>query len=87
MSEYLFDDNHLFSPIKENLSETEIKKLKSKGYIWDPHEEWWVRVWTTNSGKEKCLECFAQTKKNKWVKLMISENGQTFFKENVESLA
>ena len=87
MSDYLFDDNHLFTPIKEDLSEDEVESLRNKGYIWDPMESWWVRVWTTNKGQEKCLECYAQTTKNKWVKLMISENGKTFYEEDVESLA
>ena len=47
MSDYLFDDNHLFEPVKEELSDGTVKALKSKGYIWDPHESWWVRVWKT----------------------------------------
>ena len=87
MSDYLFDDNHLFTPIQESLSEGEVKILRQKGYNWDPMESWWVRVWTTNEGKEKCLECFSQTMKGQWVKLMISETGHTFYEEDVDSFA
>jgi hypothetical protein len=89
MSEYLFDDNHLFTPLQEHLSEGTVKSLRKKGYVWDPHESWWVRVWKTptEEGEESCLECFSQTMKGQWVKLMISETGHTFYEEDVDNLA
>ena len=84
MSDYLFDDNHLFEPVKEELSEGAVKALKSKGYIWDPHESQWVRVWTTNEEKEKILECYSRTNKNNWTKVMVSEKGYIFYEETVD---
>ena len=84
MSDYLFDDNHLFEPVKEELSEGTVKALKSKGYIWDPYESWWVRVWTTNEEKEKILECYSRTNKNNWTKVMVSEKGYIFYEETVD---
>ena len=89
MSDYLFDDNHLFEPVKEELSEAAVKALKSKGYVWDPNESWWVRVWTTNEGEEKILECYSRTNRDNWTKLMVSEKGYIFYEEtvNVDNLA
>ena len=84
MSDYLFDDNHLFEPVKEELSEGAVKALKSKGYIWDPHESWWVRVWTTNEEKEKILECYSRSMKDNWTKIMVSEKGYIFYEETVD---
>jgi len=89
MSDYLFDDNHLFEPVKEELSEGTVKALRQKGYIWDPHESWWVRVWTTSTedGEEKILECFSRNGKGKWSKVMVSESGYIFYDETVDNLA
>ena len=84
MSDYLFDDNHLFEPVKEELSEEAVKALRSKGYIWDPHESWWVRIWTTNEEKEKILECYSRTNRDNWTKVMVSEKGYIFYEETVD---
>jgi hypothetical protein len=72
--------------VKEELSESAIKTLKSKGYIWDPNESWWVRVWTANEGKEKILECYSRNGKNQWSKVMVSEKGYIFYEETVDNL-
>jgi len=79
--------NQLVEPLKEELSEGTVKSLRQQGYVWDPQESWWVRVWTTNDGKEKILECFSRSGKDKWSKVMVSEKGYIFYEETVDNLA
>lgn len=87
MSEYLFDDNHLFEPVKEELSKETVERLRKQGYLWDPSESWWFRTWTTNNETEKILECYSRSAPGKWSKIMVSDNGYIFYEETVDNLA
>ena len=55
--------------------------LKSKGYEFEPENQYWVREWSTNNGKEKFLEVAVKTEDNEWNKLMIANSGKVFFAE------
>ena len=55
--------------------------LKSKGYQFDPENQWWVREWTTNGGKEIVLEVAVKTEDGEWNKLMMTPSGFVFSAE------
>ncbi len=55
--------------------------LKSRGYEFDPNNQWWVREWITNQGKEKVLEIAVKTDDGKWNKMMMTPDGYMFYAE------
>ena len=57
--------------------------LKSKGYTFDPNNQWWVREWTTNNGQEKVLEVAAKTDDGEWNKIMMTPDGYMFYAETI----
>ncbi len=57
--------------------------LKSKGYEFDPENQWWVREWTTNGGREKILEVCLKTEDGEWNKLMMTPGGFVFAAEAI----
>ena len=57
--------------------------LKSKGYQFDLENQWWVREWTTNGGKEKVLEVAVKTEDGEWNKLMMTPDGFVFSAEAI----
>ncbi len=57
--------------------------LKSKGYEFDPENQWWVREWTTNGGREKILEVCLKTEDGEWNKLMMTPGGVVFAAEAI----
>ena len=57
--------------------------LKSKGYEFDEESQWWVREWTTNSGKEKVLDVAIKTEDGEWNKLMMTPGGEVFYAEAI----
>ncbi len=57
--------------------------LKSKGYVFDPESQYWVREWTTNGGEEKVLEVAVKTDDGEWNKLMMTPGGQVFYAEAI----
>ncbi len=57
--------------------------LKSRGYCFEPENQWWVREWTTNQGQEKVLEVALKTEDGEWNKLMMTPSGHVFFAEAI----
>ncbi len=57
--------------------------LKSKGYVFDHQNQYWVREWITNGGKEKVLEVALKTEDGEWNKLMMTPHGQVFYAEAI----
>ncbi len=57
--------------------------LKSKGYVFDAQNQYWVREWTTNSGQEKVLELALKTEDGEWNKLMMTPAGHIFYAESI----
>ena len=60
--------------------------LKSKGYQFDKDNQWWVREWTTNQGKETVLEVAAKTEDGYWNKMMMTPDGFMFFAETIKEV-
>ena len=59
-------------------------KFEDDGYAYDQDNEWWVRTWTTNNGKESIQEVFQQLENGKWNKLMIGYGDQIFYEQQVD---
>ena len=59
--------------------------LKSKGYKFDPVNQYWVREWTANGGKEKVLELALKTEDGEWNKLMMTSWGKVFYAEAISN--
>ena len=57
--------------------------LKSKGYEFDAQNQYWVREWTTNGGRESVLEVAVKTEDGEWNKLMMTSGGHIFYAEAV----
>ena len=55
--------------------------LKSKGYAFDPENQYWFREWITNGGQEKVLEVAVKTEDGEWNKLMLRPDGYVFYAE------
>ena len=60
--------------------------LRSKGYGFDPENQYWVREWTTNGGQEKVLELALKTEDGEWNKLMMTTGGRIFYAEAVSEV-
>ena len=58
--------------------------LKAKGYEFDKDNQWWVREWSTNHGREKVLEVAAKTDDGFWNKMMMTPEGFIFYAETIE---
>ena len=57
--------------------------LRSKGYVFDQENQWWVREWTTNNGQERVLEVAAKTDDGEWNKMMMTPDGFMFYAETI----
>ena len=55
--------------------------LKSKGYVFEAENQYWVREWSTNEGKESFLEVAVRTDDGEWNKLMMNSSGKVFYAE------
>ena len=59
--------------------------LKSRGYEFDSANQYWVREWTTNFGREKVLEIALKTEDGEWNKLMMTSLGKVFYAEAISN--
>ena len=57
--------------------------LRSKGYVFEPENQYWVREWITNGGQEKVLEVAVKTEDGEWNKLMMTLDGHIFYAEAI----
>ena len=57
--------------------------LRSKGYEFDPQNQYWEREWTTNGGQEKVIEVAIKTEDGEWNKLMMTPEGFVFSAEAI----
>ena len=55
--------------------------LKSKGYEFEPENQYWIREWTTNNGKEKFLDLAIKTEDEEWNRIMMTSAGKVFYAE------
>tara|TARA_Y100001968_G_scaffold328889_1_gene376970 strand:+ start:1481 stop:1711 length:231 start_codon:yes stop_codon:yes gene_type:complete len=55
--------------------------LKSKGYEFEPENQYWIREWTTNNGKEKFLDLAIKTDDEEWNRIMMTSEGKVFYAE------
>ena len=60
-----------------------LSKMEDDGYSYDSDNEWWVRTWTTNQGKESIREIYQKLESGKWNKLMIGYGDNIFYEERV----
>ena len=61
-----------------------LRTIADEGYKYDQDNEWWVRKWTTNNGKESILEVYQQQyPSGKWKQLMIGYGDRCFYEEDV----
>ena len=42
-----------------------LSKMEDDGYSYDSDNEWWVRTWTTNQGKESIREIYQKLESGK----------------------
>ena len=61
-----------------------LSKMEDDGYSYDSDNEWWVRTWTTNQGKESIREIYQKLESGKWNKLMIGYGDQIFYEQQVD---
>ncbi len=59
--------------------------LRSKGYEFDPQNQYWLREWSTNGGQEKLLEVALKTEDGEWNKLMMTPEGKVFYAKALRS--
>ena len=57
--------------------------MQSKGYSFDPKNQFWSREWTTNKGQETVLEVAIKTEDGEWNKLMMNKSGHVFYAETI----
>tara|TARA_Y100001968_G_C19369799_1_gene724491 strand:- start:71 stop:301 length:231 start_codon:yes stop_codon:yes gene_type:complete len=57
--------------------------LKTKGYTFEPENQYWVREWTTDYEEEKILEVAMQTDDGEWNKLMMNTSGDIFYAKSI----
>ena len=55
--------------------------LKSKGYEFEPENQYWIREWRTNNGKEKFLDLAIKTEDEEWNRIMMTSAGKVFYAE------
>ncbi len=58
-----------------------LDSMEENGYSYDPDNEWWVRIWTTNQGKESIREVYQKLESGRWNKLMIGYGDQIFYEK------
>ncbi len=61
-----------------------LSKMEDDGYSYDSDNEWWVRTWTTNQGKESIREIYQKLESGKWNKLMIGYGDNIFYEQIIE---
>ena len=61
-----------------------LAKLDTKGYTFDEDKKWYVRTWTTNNGKERCLEGYQKDEESNWKVIMYGTEGDIFYEHPVE---
>ena len=61
-----------------------LESMESDGYSYDSDNEWWVRTWTTNQGKESIREIYQKLESGKWNKLMIGYGDNIFYEQIIE---
>ena len=61
-----------------------LESMEPDGYAYDSDNDWWVRIWTTNQGKESIREVYQKLESGKWNKLMIGYGDQIFYEKAVE---
>ena len=61
-----------------------LSKMEDDGYSYDSDNEWWVRTWTTNQGKESIREIYQKLESGKWNKLMIGYGDNIFYDQIIE---
>ena len=61
-----------------------LSKMENDGYSYDSDNEWWVRTWTTNQGKESIREIYQKLESGKWNKLMIGYGDNIFYEQIIE---
>ncbi len=59
--------------------------LRSKGYEFDPQNQYWLREWSTNGGMEKVLEVALKTEDGEWNKLMMTPQGRVFYAKTMRT--
>ena len=64
--------------------DTILSKMEDDGYSYDSDNEWWVRTWTTNQGKESIREIYQKLESGKWNKLMIGYGDNIFYEQIIE---
>ena len=79
-----FDPEKVTCSIDDDEVDCTTFKLEDDGYTYDRNNEWWVRTWTTNNGKESIQEVFQQLENGKWNKLMIGYGDQIFYAQQVD---
>jgi hypothetical protein len=79
-----FDPEKVTCSIDDDEVDCATFKLEDDGYAYDQDNEWWVRTWTTNNGKESIQEVFQQLENGKWNKLMIGYGDQIFYEQQVD---
>ncbi len=60
-----------------------LSKMEDDGYSYDKDNEWWVRVWTTNQGRESIREVYQKLENGTWNKLMIGYGDNIFYEQKV----
>ena len=61
-----------------------LSKMEDDGYSYDSDNEWWVRTWTTNQGKESIREIYQKLESGKWNKLMIGYGDNIFYEQIIQ---
>ena len=56
-----------------------LKQLDEKGCIYNEDIGQYERIWTTNNGKESCLEVYLKDEEGNWKFQMYSSEGDIFF--------
>jgi hypothetical protein len=61
-----------------------LSKMEDDGYSYDSDNDWWVRTWTTNQGKESIREIYQKLESGKWNKLMIGYGDHIFYEQIIQ---
>jgi DNA-binding PadR family transcriptional regulator len=78
------EHNEFWEKPKEEKVDPILEAMEKDGYSYDQGNEWWVRTWTTNQGKETIREIYQQLENGKWNKLMIGYGDRVFYEEEEE---
>tara|TARA_R100000742_G_C4173296_1_gene10840 strand:+ start:197 stop:469 length:273 start_codon:yes stop_codon:yes gene_type:complete len=83
---YKFVFNTFYESDTKDESDLISNKMKSEGYSYDRDNEWWVRIWTTNRGRDKIKEIYQQLESGKWNKIMIGYGDNVFYQQMIDTL-